>query len=88
MTDENSPALDSTDAGDAPANAESLDRLREAAEATEQAAKVYGSHPDSVREAPAEITARKAADEETGSRCWLPRCAPQRRHYKHSRRGK
>jgi hypothetical protein len=42
MTDDNSPALDSTDAGDAPVNAESLDRLREAAEAAEQAAKVYG----------------------------------------------
>jgi hypothetical protein len=65
MTDDRSHAFDSTDAGDAPVSAESLDRLREAAEAAEQVAKVYGSHPDSLREAAAEITARnKVADEQ------------------------
>jgi hypothetical protein len=64
MTDDRSHAFDSTDAGDAPVSAESLDRLREAAEAAEQVAKVYGSHPDSLREAAADITARKVADEQ------------------------
>jgi hypothetical protein len=78
MTDDSSHALDSTDAGDAPVSAESLDRLREAATGVILIA--------FERPLPRSRHVRRLMKKTR--RCWLLCCAPRRQHYKQTRRVK